>query len=214
MHLALIALLAILPPLGLCTFFYLQDRWEPEPHGHVAAAFGLGLLAVAPAILFAQLLERALPALAANPLSDAFLLAGGVEEAVKLAVLLLTAYTWDEFDEPYDGIVYAVALALGFATTENLLYVARGGVVVAALRALFTVPGHALVGATVGYYAGRAKFAPTRPTAALLIALGFAVAALLHGTFDYVVLTTTGWRALTLLSVLSAALWVLVMRRV
>src|SRR4029450_10832400 len=64
----------------------------------------------------------------------------------------------DEFDEPLDGVVYGVAVALGFATLENFLFVARLGLGVAWMRALFAVPAHALFGATMGYYAGRAKF--------------------------------------------------------
>jgi RsiW-degrading membrane proteinase PrsW (M82 family) len=122
-----LALLGVGPPLLWCCLFYYWDRLEPEPHGHVLGAFGLGALAVAPALLVAQLLERALPALAQSPVGDALVLSGLVEESTKLAVFLLSAYTWVEFDEPYDGILYMVALSLGFAATENTLYVLRGG---------------------------------------------------------------------------------------
>ena len=73
-------------------------------------------------------------------------------------MLVAAVYHWDEFDEPLDGVVYGVAVALGFATLENLLFVARLGLGVAWMRALFAVPAHALFGATMGYYAGRAKF--------------------------------------------------------
>jgi PrsW family intramembrane metalloprotease len=37
-------------------------------------------------------------------------------------LLVAAVYHWDEFDEPLDGVVYGVALALGFATLENLLF--------------------------------------------------------------------------------------------
>src|SRR5262249_32752502 len=205
-------LLAILPPLALVAFFYRQDRREPEPRGHVAGAFALGLLTVAPALLLAQLAERLLPGLAASTAGDAFVLTGGIEEASKLAVLLASVYGWTEFDEPMDGIVYAVALSLGFATTENALYVLRGGAAVAALRAFFTVPGHALVGAVLGYCVGRARVSRRRLHSAALLAGGFLLAASLHGLFDFILLVTSGWRALSLLSVLSAALWVLALR--
>ena len=91
-------------------------------------------------------------------LFDAFVLSGFVEELAKWVVLIAAVYHWDEFDEPLDGVVYGVAVALGFATLENLLFVARLGLGVAWMRALFAVPAHALFGATMGYYAGRAKF--------------------------------------------------------
>jgi RsiW-degrading membrane proteinase PrsW (M82 family) len=212
-HGALLIALAVLPPILLCIFFYLQDRLEPEPRGHVLGAFAIGLVAVAPALFVAQTLERIFPPLAATPFGDAYLLAGLVEESTKLTLFLFTAYRWAEFDEPFDGIVYATALALGFAATENVLYVLRGGLAVLALRALFTVPGHGLVGALLGYYAGRAKFARTRGLAVLYIFGGLLVATGVHGTFDLVVSTTTGWQALGLLSALSLALWMVVFRR-
>jgi protease PrsW len=213
LHTLLLIVLALGPPILLCVFFYRQDRLEPEPAGHVLAAFLLGLLAVAPAFILAQRLEAALPRLAASPLGDAFLLAAGVEESVKLALLLASAYTWAEFDEPFDGIVYATAVALGFAATENTLYVVRGGAAVAALRALFTVPGHGLCGALLGSYMGRAKFAGSRLAAAALVAAGLGAAITVHGSFDYLVLAVAGWPSLALLSALSTGCWILVLHR-
>ena len=213
MHVALLLALALAPPILLVVFFYLQDHLEPEPHAHVFGAFAIGMLAVAPALLIAQRLESAFPRVAASPAGDAFLLAALLEETTKLGLLLASAYTWAEFDEPFDGIVYATAVALGFAATENALYVLRGGVSVAALRALFTVPGHGLCGALAGYYVGRAKFARNPLLAPLFIATGLAAATAVHGTFDYVVLVAAGWRALALLSVLSIAMWALVLHR-
>ena len=210
--LILLFLLTVLPPFALVTFFYFQDRREPEPRGHVAGAFALGLLAVAPALLLAQLAERLLPGLARSAAGDAFVLAGAIEEATKLAVLLASVYGWAEFDEPIDGIVYAVALSLGFATTENALYVLRGGVGVVALRAIFTVPGHGLLGVVIGYHIGRAKFSGRRTHAALLVAAGFLLAAFLHGLFDFILLVSGGWRALLLLGILLAALWTVAFR--
>jgi hypothetical protein len=85
---------------------------------------------------------------------DAFVLSGFTEELAKWVVLIAAVYHWEEFDEPLDGVVYGVAVALGFATLENFLFVARLGLGVAWMRALFAVPAHALFGATMGYYAG------------------------------------------------------------
>jgi RsiW-degrading membrane proteinase PrsW (M82 family) len=205
--------LTVAPPLGLCIFFYLQDRLEPEPHANVLAAFAIGLLAVAPALLTAQWLDRRFPTLGSTPFGDAYILAGGVEEGTKLVLFLLGIYWWDELDEPYDGIVYATALSLGFATTENVLFVLRGGLPVAALRALFSVPGHGLVGAIMGAHAGRARFARSAGGAVRQLVTGFLLAAAIHGTLDYVLTVSAGWRALGLAAVVSALAWVLVLRR-
>ena len=160
----LTVIVAAAPSLFLLTFFYLKDRYEREPLHHILMAFGLGLYAMIAAHGMASTAESWVPRdwllLGGEPakLFDAFILSGFVEELAKWVVLVAAVYHWDEFDEPLDGVVYGVAVALGFATLENLLFVARLGLGVAWMRALFAVPAHALFGATMGYYAGRAKF--------------------------------------------------------
>src|SRR5205085_2529515 len=91
-------------------------------------------------------------------LFDAFFLSGFIEELSKWIVLMSAVYHWQELDEPLDGLIYGVAIALGFATLENFLYLTRLGMDVAWARAIFAVPAHALFGGAMGYYAGRAKF--------------------------------------------------------
>jgi hypothetical protein len=39
-------IVAVAPSLFLLTFFYLKDRYEPEPLRHIVMAFGLGLYAM------------------------------------------------------------------------------------------------------------------------------------------------------------------------
>ncbi len=164
----LTVLVAAAPSLFLLTFFYLKDRYEREPLLHLCMAFGLGLYSMIAAQGMATTAEGWISADwlsgGSEParLVDAFVLSGFVEELAKWVVLIMAIYHWDEFDEPLDGVVYGVAVALGFATLENLLFVLRLGLGVAWQRALFAVPAHALFGATMGYYAGRAKFARGR----------------------------------------------------
>ncbi|MBO4352139.1 MAG: PrsW family intramembrane metalloprotease, partial [Eggerthellaceae bacterium] len=62
-----------------------------------------------------------------------------------------------EFNYVFDGIVYAVAVALGFAALENVLYVFDGGIEVAISRAIFAVPGHAADGVVMGCFYGLAR---------------------------------------------------------
>ncbi|KPD00870.1 Protease PrsW [Geobacillus sp. BCO2] len=68
-------------------------------------------------------------------------------------------YDHDEFDEPYDGIVYSASVSLGFATLENILYLLANGVETAIARALLPVSSHALFSVIMGFYFGKAKFA-------------------------------------------------------
>jgi RsiW-degrading membrane proteinase PrsW (M82 family) len=223
---------AAAPSLFLLTFFYLKDRYEREPLRHILMAFGLGLYAMIAAQGMASTAAGWLPVEwqmggGGEParLVDAFLLSGLVEELAKWVVLMAAVYHWDEFDEPMDGVVYGVAVALGFATLENFLYVARLGLRVGWQRALFAVPAHALFGATMGYYAGRAKFHlkpqlepqrdNDRPGALWRDRLlCFVAPVAFHGAYDYALHHGLGARVWVAISALSVALWVFVLRRV
>ena len=207
------------PSLFLLTFFYLRDRWQREPLQHVLLAFGLGTYAMAAARGLAYTVLGFLPAdwlssgSEAARLFESFVLAGYIEESAKAIVLFTAIYHWDEFDEPLDGVVYGVAVALGFATLENFLFVLRLGLGVAWQRALFAVPAHALCGATMGYYAGRAKL--TRgPTLWIDRILCFVVPIIFHGLYDYALHHGLGPKIWVIISVGSLALWHFVLRRV
>jgi protease PrsW len=210
---------AAAPSLFLLTFFYLKDRYEREPLRHILMAFGLGLYAMIAAEGMATTVEGWMPASflrgGGEPgrFVDAFLLSGFVEEFAKAVVLMAAIYHWQEFDEPLDGVVYGVAVALGFATLENFLFVARLGLGVAWQRALFAVPAHALFGATMGYYAGRTKFDHGGKLGIDGVLVLVAPTAF-HGFYDYALHRGLGWRIWVVISLLSIALWVFVLRRV
>lgn len=165
-------------------FFHARDVY-PEPRRTLWTVFGCGVLIVLPVLALAGVLdlvvgavERPLP----RGLLEAFLLAAIPEEGFKLLVVWGYAARRPEFDEPMDGVVYGVAASLGFATLENLLYVGQSGFAVAVMRALTAVPSHAFLGAIMGYYVGRARFASTGRGRWLWTA--FWVPTLLHGVYD------------------------------
>jgi RsiW-degrading membrane proteinase PrsW (M82 family) len=212
------AILGAAPSLFLLVFFYLKDRYEPEPRGHVALAFAKGAVATLPAYAASWALARVV--------GDQFLVLGGLParafDAVVLAALceelpkwiaFLFIYRWNEFDEPLDGVVYGVALALGFATVENVLCVVRDGLGVGVLRAIFAVPAHALFGAVMGFYFGRAKFGK-RSQARALVVVALAAAVALHGAYDFILQALRGWFMYAAVAAGSVALWVFVLRRV
>lgn len=76
-----------------------------------------------------------------------------------MVFLLFVAYRHSDFDHHYDGIIYGVAISLGFATIENIIYIFSNGIEIALLRAVFPVSSHALFGILMGFYMGKAKFA-------------------------------------------------------
>ncbi len=207
------------PSVFLLVFFYLKDRYEPEPRGHVALAFLKGAIAFLPAVFAARGLELvvgkiwlAMGGLPAR-LFEAFVMAAFVEEFSKWVILLALVYWWSEFDEPLDGVVYGVALALGFATVENVLCVVRDGLGIGLLRAVFAVPAHALFGAAGGFYFGRAKFG--EPSKKLLrIALALLVPIAFHGVYDFTLVELRGTWMYVVVGLFSIAVWIFVLRRV
>lgn len=175
---------AIAPGIALLTYFYLKDRYEAEPIKLVIRVFLLGVLIVLPILVIQHGL---LLWWSDHPFLFAFAISAGVEELVKWFVLYRIIYHHDEFDEPYDGIVYAVAISLGFATVENVLYAVFQPATFGSLlvRALLPVSGHALFGVTMGYYLGKAKFAKMKPNRNLLLFSAF-IPVLEHGVYDWI----------------------------
>lgn len=207
--------LAIAPGAALILFFYLRDRYSREPIFPLVMTFLLGIGALFPAFACSLTLQRLTGWTSATTsllhlFLGAVLIVGLVEEFWKFVVVRLYAYNRPEFDEPYDGIMYSVMAALGFATVENILYVLNHGVGVGILRALLAVPGHAFYGVLMGYFIGEAKFTQSRSRAVLLQAVGLGLAVLAHGVYDFMVFALDQRPLLLLvLPVFAALSWVI-----
>ncbi|MBN8880255.1 MAG: GNAT family N-acetyltransferase [Sphingobacteriales bacterium] len=180
--------LAIAPGIAICLFIFHRDAYNREPKLNLIVSFLLGILAVYPAAL----IERFLVSYSNNSISGvfitAFLFVALVEELMKFLALRFYAYPRKSFDEPLDGIVYAVMVSMGFATLENILYVWQSdqsgqGYQVAFMRMFLAVPAHATFGVLMGYHAGKAKFAQHHKTGLLLLGLFWAT--LFHGLYDF-----------------------------
>jgi RsiW-degrading membrane proteinase PrsW (M82 family) len=99
--------------------------------------------------------------LQSTPFTTSFLVAGLIEEGVKLLMLIVVMlgvqeevksgnYILKKLDT-YHYILLAVAISLGFATSENILYVFNRGASTGVLRAFTAVPMHACCGYLMGY---------------------------------------------------------------
>ena len=115
-------------PLGICLLgIWWVDRWEPEPRSALLFSFlwGAGVsvvIAIALGPLFTLALLDLLPYTSADVLG-LVVEAPVVEETAKgLGILILLLVRRRIFDGPVDGIVFAAAVAAGFAFTENILY--------------------------------------------------------------------------------------------
>ena len=124
--------LAIAPGIAICMYIYFKDKYEKEPIKLLVISFLLGVLSVVPTLILSYLGKAII---GFNPGSTHFLFSltscvigiGLVEEFSKFIFVRYYAYKKDDFNEPFDGIVYCVMVSMGFATFENILYVAFFG---------------------------------------------------------------------------------------
>ncbi|CDQ19477.1 glutamic-type intramembrane protease PrsW [Halobacillus karajensis] len=174
---------AISPAVAIMTFIYLSKRIELEPLPLIIRMFIIGVIMVFP-IMFIQYAFEA-ENIFHSPLVKSFFLAGLLEEFFKWFFLLFVAYRHSDFDHHYDGIIYGVAISLGFATIENIIYLFQNGIEIAILRAVFPVSSHALFGIVMGYYMGKAKFRTSRSSWCLFVGLWIPVA--FHVMYDYII---------------------------
>jgi len=192
-------------------YFALKDRLRPEPRRLLVAAFLLGggsaLLALGGFRLAEALGAPAWPRQRWPAILGYCLgLVGPLEEGAKFGVASLTVFRFREFDEPFDGIVYAAMVAIGFATLENLLYAPHLGAVEQAARALASPLTHALFAAVWGFGVARGRFAATSAVARLAWPAGGLLAAMvLHGLYDFSLLALN---AAYISGAIALALWI------
>jgi RsiW-degrading membrane proteinase PrsW (M82 family) len=184
----MVATLALAPVFILSFYFYIRDKYEKEPVKYLTLGAGFGALTTAPIVKTARLAARLAPERGFFPrvFFDAFFISALVEETFKFVFLYFLYFKNDEFNEWFDGIVYAVFISLGFAAVENVLYASDpklGGVVTAMWRAVFSVPGHAMFGVGMGYFMGLAKFSPR----AGYLLLSFVSAWAFHGIYNLLI---------------------------
>ncbi len=157
--------LAFGPALILVHAVWSRDR-RREPIGNLSVYLLVGALSVLPAALVEYLAHALIPGLGFPPVLVlgaaiwTFLVIGPVEEGCKFIALWQRGVRDPHLDEPFDWLVYAVAVSLGFATVENCGYVAIGGLSVGLVRAFTAVPGHALHGTLMGWRLARAEGRP------------------------------------------------------
>lgn len=180
-------ILAIAPSMIIIAYVYFKDKFEREPWTLLLKNFMLGAtLSVLLTFVIGGLLTKYLPTLESSSILDmfikAFFVVAFVEEFSKYLIVRFFAQKNKEFNEPYDGIVYAVAVSMGFATLENVLYVYSYGFETGVFRAFTAVPAHATFAILMGYYMGKAKFSENR---FLLNVTGLLVATLFHGAYDF-----------------------------
>lgn len=178
---------AILPAFLLVLFIYWRDKNQREPFMQIVKGVLYGVLSAGIAMLLETLLSPIIPAEPATWLGavfKGFVGAAIPEEFAKLTMLILLLRNNRYFDERFDGIVYAVCIGMGFAGTENILYLFNNidsWQSVAVQRAIFAVPAHFMFAVAMGYFYSKIHF---RDMSWGYRSLVFVAPVILHGTYD------------------------------
>jgi RsiW-degrading membrane proteinase PrsW (M82 family) len=183
-------LLALAPAIILMMYVYFRDKYEKEPVKLILKGIFLGAIVIFPVGLVENYLMgfgAGLPKIQ-KAAYDGFIVAGFTEESFKYFMVFILIWRNRNFNEKFDGIVYAVSVALGFAAIENLFYVfSNNSMQVGILRAFTAVPGHTIFGIVMGFYLGLARFSEKDRGKWLLRA--FIVPFLLHGVYDFLIMS-------------------------
>jgi RsiW-degrading membrane proteinase PrsW (M82 family) len=186
MDILVLLALAMAPGIAIGIYIYLKDHHEREPIGLLLTSFLYGALSTLVTFAISWPLEF-ITTLKEDSVIDqftnAFFKVALVEEFSKFVFIRFILYRNKNFNEPFDGIVYATMVGMGFATFENILYVFHYGIPTGVLRMFTAVPAHACFAVLMGYFLGKAKFTHRKEffysVVALLVATAF------HGAYDY-----------------------------
>ncbi|MDH3352019.1 MAG: PrsW family intramembrane metalloprotease [Gammaproteobacteria bacterium] len=203
-----------LPVLFWAVYHYNKDRRLPEPLGHLALTFALGMLASGISMALYTGLGVIGLRFDAGHLADTntlgllaytLLAIGPIEEIAKLLPFLLIVVRLKEFDEPLDGIIYASFLALGYATVENWQYLEYLSTTEAYARGFASPVVHILFASIWGHWIAGARLGGRSILPAAAAGLG--IASGLHGLYDFFVIPNP-LSSLPIAASLIVAIWV------
>jgi RsiW-degrading membrane proteinase PrsW (M82 family) len=202
-----IIIIALAPSLFWLWFFYKQDTFEVEPLRVILKMFLLGMIITIPAIIFEEVFSLIFSVFVLTVIIGPI-----IEELSKFSIVREIEYNDIKFDEPVEGVTYSVSTALGFATIENIIYllyqpsllsIAFTGVI----RALFTIPAHAIFAIFWGYALGIVKFHAAGKTGKYLIISGLLLGIVVHCLFNFLLMQNLAGFAVLILVVFPLMLW-------
>ena len=182
--------MALIPAALWLSFFYVQDRLEPEPRHYVLGVAVLGALLAA--AVGQPLLERVFDTSSwigrdtLTELLGSILLTGFLQMFLIYAAVRYSTYYSTEFDQRVDGVLYGTASGLGYATMLNVRAVVESeGLNLSAgvIRVVVTALVYSALGGLLGYFIARTKF-DDEPV--WWMPAGLASAACITGLFSWV----------------------------
>jgi len=183
----LLLALAVAPGIAISLFIYSLNKYDKGSLKHLVLSFLLGMCGTLPPLGIQLLASDVRDDPSHHSILSyawyAYAIIAFSEEGSKYLLLRWYAYPKKVFKEPFDGVVYAVMIGMGFATVENIEYVWQFGLETGVNRFFLSVPAHASFAVLMGYNVGWAKF--DRPYSLWLMWKGLLIAVFFHGSFDF-----------------------------
>jgi len=179
--------------------FYLGEATHAEPKRLIAFTFIVGMAFGFFTVAIEGIVSGWASGVGIQELSLLSLFGlAAIEEVMKFSAAHFAVNRAPEFNEPADAMIYMIVAALGFATLENIgaiSGISSSAVLIptvletASLRFVGATLLHTLTSGIVGYYwaVGIVEGKTKR-----FLAVGITVAAVLHATFNYLILTYGG----------------------
>lgn len=199
----------VLPSL-IWLSYYLRKDLHPEPKRMILKIFLWGALITIP-VFFVQIgLTYLLAEIGLSVFWKSvvywFVIISLTEEYFKYLVIKLKVINSQHLDEPLDIMLYMVVAALGFAALENVLYlvspvaglsfadIINRSMMISFIRFVGATFLHTLASAVVGYALAIASC--QKEKGFLYIVLGVSTATILHGLYDFSIMTLNGYAKL------------------
>jgi len=210
MHLTIYILFGILPSLVWLSY-YLRKDLHPEPKRTILKLFIYGALLTIPVFIVQVGLSELLNQVKMSGILDGwpiiadilkwFVVIAFTEEFLKYFVVRQVIIKESTLDEPLDIMLYMVVVALGFAAVENMLYLfspidhnylnvnklLETTIAISFIRFIGATFLHTLCSALIGYFLAIASLRDRKRK--LLVGSGILLASLLHGLYDFSIIT-------------------------
>lgn len=184
----LVIITALIPVVILGWWIYKKDSLRPEPLRMLYKAFLYGVGSTFVTLVITSFLTMAGVVLYdlgsfQGAVSTALFAAALPEECAKLLMLWLFLRNNPYYDEYLDGIVYAACVGLGFAGTENILYLLQSDnwLGTGIMRGITAVPAHFAIACAMGYFYSKRHFGDRSRLTAVCV---LAVPVIIHWVYD------------------------------
>ena len=184
---------ALLPGILFVIYLYRLDHIEKEPISLIIKLLFAGVASAVLAYFLEVVLEDIIMMLFDFSYSlyfivDAFVVVGLSEEFAKFKKKKKNSWYDHNFNCAFDGVLYSALAALGFAMSENILYVFSYGLPTALTRAFTSIPAHLAFGIIMGIFYSNAKMAQYKgdeKKCRVNLVYSIFFPAILHGFYDY-----------------------------